>query len=175
MDKEKNKKFLFQEYLVNCEDAIDKNIMPANGRLYRLVHNPTIDKDLKPTSLWKFKSPGKSIDEEFDSIIPKGSSIEDQETQLADYLPSFNLTDLGAVAPFLDRYKKKTPEQRKQFLANKGEIVVAYDVTPADGRWWAQKNGHVLFQPYEGFKLDEHVAADFKYKHLDDYLNEQDE
>lgn len=38
-----------------------------------------------------------------------------------------------------------------------------------------RKNGHVLFQPYEEFKLDEHVAADFKYKHLDDYLNEQDE
>lgn len=175
MDKDNNKKYMFQEYLVNCEDAIDKNMMPANGRLYRLVHNPTIDKDLKPTSLWKFESPGKSIDEQFDYIIPEGSPIEDQEAQLGDYLPSFNTTDTGAVAPFIDRYKKKNSEQRKLFLANKGEIVVAYDVNPKDGRMWTQENGHVLFQPYEGFKLDEHVAVDFNYKHLDEYLNEHDE
>ena len=172
MAENENKKYLYQEYLVNCEEAIEKNMEPAHGRLYRLVHNPTIDKDLIPTSLWTFVSPGEEKCEDLDSIIPEGSSMEDQENQLGDYLPSFNLTDVGAVSPFLKRYKKKNPQQREQFLLRKGSVVAAYDVTPEDGRMWVQEDGHVLLQPYEGFRLDEHEAKDFQYKHLNEYLDE---
>lgn len=172
MAENKTKKYLYQEYLVNCEEAIEKYMEPAHGRLYRLVHKPTIDKDLIPTSLWTFESPGGDKCEDLDSIIPEGSSMEDQENQLGDYLPSFNLTDVGAVAPFLKRYKKKNPQQREQFLLRKGSVVAAYDVKPEDGRMWVQEDGHVLLQPYEGFKLEEHEAKDFQYKHLNEYLDE---
>lgn len=172
MEDNNKKDFMFQDYLVNCDDAIKMHMKPAKGRLYRLVHNPTVEKDLLPTSLWEYNTPIKSKQVKLGNVLPKGSPIEDQESQLGEYLPSFNLTDDGAVAPFLGRYKKKSPEQREQFLLNKGSRVVGYDVTPEDGRMWVQDSGHVLLQPYKGFKLDEHVAAEFRYKHLDEYLKD---
>ena len=44
------KRFMFQDYLVNCEDVISQ-MVPAEGVFFRLAHNPNTDIDIFPTSL----------------------------------------------------------------------------------------------------------------------------
>lgn len=155
------KHYKFAEYLVNCEDAIEKNMKPADGRVYRLVHNPHIPIDSLPTSLWDYETlTPKRVD--IPQTIPAGSPIEDQEQQLRDYLPSFNRSIDGAIAPFIDRFKCKDEEQKKNFILKKGNTVYAYDLVEQDGRLWEDSEGHVLLQPFDNFNLEEHIAKDFE-------------
>lgn len=151
--------YKFAEYLVNCEDAIEKNMRPAEGRVYRLAHNPHLPIDSLPTSLWEHKTlTPKKVD--IHETIPEGSSIEDQEEQLREFLPSFNRSIDGAIAPFVDRFKSMSDEKQKKFLLKKGNTVYAYDLIKQDGRLWEESDGHVLLQPFENFKLEEHIAKD---------------
>lgn len=151
--------YKFAEYLVNCEDAIEKNMRPASGRVYRLAHNPHLPIDCLPTSLWEHETlTPKKV--ELPETIPEGSSIEDQEEQLREYLPSFNRSVDGAIAPFVDRFMHMNEEKQKKFLLKKGNTVYAYDLIEQDGRLWEEPDGHVLFQPFENFNLEEHIAKD---------------
>lgn len=168
-DMSSEKKFMFQDYLVNCEDAISE-MVPAGGRLYRLAHNPNNEIDIYPTSLWNYASLTPETTE-LPNTIPTDSTIEDQEQQVKDYLPSFNISEEGAIAPFLDRLNKmKTSEQLLRFKSKKGSHVFAYDVQPEDGRMWVESDGHVLFQPYEGFQLADHMASDFTPVPIEIYI-----
>ena len=153
-------KYMFREYLVNCDDALAL-MEPADGRIYRLVHNPHLEIDIYPTSLWDYDSlTPKRMEEK--QTISAGSSLEDQQEQLREYTPSFNISSEGAVKPFLGRLKKmKTFQQFSHFKNTKGSHIFAYDVTPKDGMMWAEPDGHVSFLPYENFALAEHVALDF--------------
>lgn len=160
--------YMFQEYLLNCEDAISEMI-PANGRLYRLVHEQYLDIDIYPTSLWDYDSlTPKSVD--LPVTIPEGSSKEDQINQVKDYLPSFNVTDYGAIKPFVEGFLKKTEAARKKFLLKKGNVVRAYDLRPEDGRMLIEDDGHVLFQPIAGFNLKEHEASVVEARYFTDYV-----
>lgn len=160
--------YMFQEYLLNCEDAISEMI-PADGRLYRLVHDDYLDIDIYPTSLWDYDSLApKSVD--LPVTIPEGSSKEDQINQIKDYLPSFNVTDEGAVRPFVEGFLKKTESAREKFLLKKGNVVRAYDLKPEDGRMLVEDDGHVLFQPIAGFNLKEHEALGVEVKYFTDYV-----
>lgn len=168
------KRFMFQDYLVNCEDVISQ-MVPAEGVLFRLAHNPNIEIDIFPTSLWNYDSLTPKITELPDTI-PVGSTIDEQQEQVREYLPSFNVSDEGAIAPFVDKLNKmKTSLQLLSFKNKKGSHVFAYDVQPEDGRMWIEPNGHALFQPYEGFKLADHVASDFIPIPIENYIQHETE
>lgn len=159
---------MFQEYLLNCEDAISEMI-PANGRFYRLVHEQYMDIDIYPTSLWDYDSlTPKRVD--LPATISEGSPKDDQINQVKDYLPSFNVADYGAIKPFLNGFLKKTESARKNFLLKKGNVVRAYDLKPEDGRMLVEDDGQVLFQPIVGFELKEHEALGVKAKYFTEYL-----
>ncbi len=167
------KKFMFQEYLVNCEDVISEMI-PAEGRLFRLAHNPNVEIDIYPRSLWNYESLTPKIIE-LPNTIPTDSTIEDQQSQVKDYLPSFNISEEGVVAPFLGRWNKMKATKLMQFKSKKGSHVFAYDVRPEDGRMWVESDGHVLFQPYEGFSLADHMASDFIPVPIENYIQDETE
>ena len=158
----------FREYLVNCDDALAL-MEPADGRIYRLVHNPHLEIDMYPTSLWDNDSltPNKLEEKK---TIPAGSSLEDQQEQLREFTPSFNTSAEGAIAPFIGRLKKmKTDRQLLHFKERKGSHICAYDVTPKDGLMWVEPNGHVSLLPYESFTLEEHLAPDFTPIPIENY------
>lgn len=161
-------KYMFQEYLVNCDDALDL-MGPANGRIYRLAHNPNIKIDTYPTALWDYENLApKKID--IPQTIPPNSCLEDQQTQLREYTLSFNTSAEGAVKPFINRLKKmKTEEQLSNFKKKKGSHIFAYDVCPMDGLMWTESDGHISFLPYDGFSLDNRQAKDFTPISIDDY------
>ncbi len=160
--------FMFQEYLVNCEDAL--SIMtPAEGRVYRLVHIPTIENDICPIALWNYDELAPR-DVVVTKTIPANSSLEDQQKQLIEYTPSFNISEEGAANMFIDRIRRmKTPEQLLKFKNKKGSHICAYDLHPNDGLMWVESSGHVSFLPYEGFSLDEHLADDVLPRPIDDF------
>lgn len=152
-----NRKYKFEEYLVNCDDVIAQMI-PAKGRVYRLAHTPNKEIDFYPTSLWDYKSLTPK-EEEIPQTIPPGSSIEMQRDQVGDYLPSFNATTDGAASIFIDRFKSKSEAGRKGFVMTKGDAIYAYDIEDA-GRMLVEDNGHILLQAYEDFNLNEHISKE---------------
>ena len=154
------RKYMFQEYLVNCEDAL-ASMIPANGRIYRLAHKPNVEIDLYPTSLWDYETLApKEID--MPPIIPANSSLEDQQNQLREYTPSFNVSVEGAIKPFIERIEKmKTLQQFSNFKNRKGSHIFAYDLDSKDGLMWIESDGHVALLPYEDFSLSKHLAEGF--------------
>lgn len=152
-----NRKYKFEEYLVNCDDVIAQ-MVPAKGRVYRLAHTPNIDIDSYPTSLWNYENLSP-VEEDMPQTIPPGSSIEEQLEQAEDYLPSFNATVDGAAHIFIDRFKALSEAGRKRFLLRKGDAIYAYNIEDA-GRMLVEDNGHILLQPYEDFNLADHISKE---------------
>lgn len=161
-------KFMFQEYLVNCEDALS-SMIPADGRIYRLAHAPNQKIDIYPTALWDYEALAPS-EVDVPQTIPTNSSLEVQLEQLREYTPSFNTSVEGVVKPFIGRFEKmKTSQQFLNFKDRKGSHIFAYDMTPKDGLMRIGSDGHVSFLPYEGFSLDEHQAKGFTPIPIDNY------
>lgn len=161
-------KYMFQEFLVNCEDALAL-MVPAYGRIYRLAHNPNQDIDIYPTALWDYEALAPK-EVESQQTIPPNSCLEDQQEQLREYTPSFNTSVDGVVKPFIDRFEKmKTLQQFLNFKNKKGSHIFAYDVNPEDGLMWVEPDGHVSFLPYVNFSLDCHFAEDFTPVPIDNY------
>lgn len=172
------RKIMFHEYLVNCEDALSL-MTPADGRIYRLAHSPSLEIDVYPTSLWDYET---LAPKEFNSqqTIPIGSCLEIQQEQLREFTLSFNMSVEGVAELFKGRFKKmKTHRQFQDFKSKKGSHIFAYDVNPEDGLMWVESGGHVSFLPYEGFSLDEHLAEGFApvpieayNENINDYIKE---
>lgn len=152
-----NKKYKFEEYLVNCDDVIAQMI-PAKGRVYRLAHTPNKEIDFYPTSLWNYESltPNKEV---IPQTIPPDSPIDLQFEQVGDYLPSFNSTAEGAASIFIDRFKSKSEAGRERFVLTKGDAIYAYDIEDA-GRMLVEDNGHILLQAYEDFNIADHISEE---------------
>lgn len=169
-------RFMFEDYLVNCNDAIDQRMIPANGTYYRVVEDPEREKDIRPTSLWKFENLAES--ENMGLTIPAGEDIETQWKQVKDYSPSFNTSAEGAASMLMKFYKnRKTIKQKEKFLNEKGHFVKSYNLRPNDG--YIQKepdeSGHVIFQPFEGFDLKEHVNKDFQVKPFISFQDDEEQ
>lgn len=162
------RRYMFEEFLVNCEDALALMI-PADGRIYRLAHEPNQDIDIYPTALWNYEALApKELDVQ--QTIPPNSCLEDQQEQLREYTPSFNTSVEGVVRPFIGRFEKmKTSQQFLNFKNKKGSHIFAYDMNPKDGLMWVESDGHVSFLPYEDFSLENHLAEDFTPIPIDNY------
>ena len=163
-----NLQYMFQEYHVNCGDALSL-MTPADGRIYRLAHNPNQEIDIYPTSLWDYESL-TPIRIEQPVTIPPNSSIEEQIEHIREYTPSFNISIEGVIKPFIPRFEKmKTFSQFNKFKDRKGSHIYAYDVKPIDGKMMIESDGHVSFLPYEGFTLEEHIAKEFTPIPIENY------
>lgn len=162
------RKYKFQEYLANSEDALAL-MTPANGRIYRLAHDPNKEIDIYPTALWDYETLAPK-DVDIPQTIPPNCCLELQQAQLREYTPSFNISVEGVVKPFIGRFEKmKTLQQFLAFKTKKGSHIYAYDVEPKDGLMWVEPDGHVSFLPYEEFSLENHLAEDFTPIPIDNY------
>lgn len=179
-DKEKTKRnFKFADALEGCEDAINKYMVAADCVVYRLVHNPFNNIDELPNSVRKWEN---LTDDEIKLNIklPNESSIEEQWEHVRNYSLSFNIS-LESLAQFMQGmyYKRKTDRQKDNFLKNMGDTIAPLHLSPKDGM--IQKDpdeesnpGHVVMQPYEDFKLEDHIEWD-KAKGLFDFKFEKDD
>lgn len=170
------KKYKFQDpYLKGCEDALETLMSSPNGVYYRVVHDPIIDDDDVPQNLQEYKRLTQTI-VELPSSIPPGSSLEDQWKQVSEYSLSFNVSE-EKLAIFFNGMlgRRKNESQKKRLLEKKGNTIRAFRLTPKDGKIQTipDENGHLVFQPYEDFKLEDHIEYSFKPRNLSDYENKE--
>ena len=164
------KEFMFEEYLLGCDEAIDLHMKPASGLYYRAVHKDLIPIDIMPQDLVDYDSLTPKITDLPLALSP-GANLEEQEQQVRAFSPSFNISKEGVaekLGPFYLR--KKNDKQREKFLRRVGEIIVPVDLIEEDGLVWEESDGHVYFQPYKDFDLASHIAKDESGMLLVDYI-----
>ena len=148
------------------------------GVYYRLVHNPFHPNDDIPQPLQQWD--GLTSEQAMLSTkVQKGSSIDDQWEQVRNYSPSYNVSDEKLAAFFLGMLDKRRNDRQKQRLLNKkGDTIIAVRLTPNDGliQTCPDKNpdGHLVFLPFEGFNIDEHIDNTFEPRKLTDYRHEDE-
>lgn len=170
--------FKFADALENCDEAIEKYMCEPNGVYYRLVHNPLHPNDELPQPLQKWDAL-TTEEVALPTKISEGSSIDDKWAQTRNYSPSYNMSDGKLAAYFLGILdKRRTDRQKQKLLDKKGDTIVAVRLTPNDGM--IQKSpddnpdGHLVFQPFEGFSLKEHIDDTFEPRKLTDYRHEDE-
>ena len=69
-------------------------------------------------------------------------------------------------------------KQKQRLLDKKGDTIVAVRLTPNDGLIQESPDdtpdGHLVFQPFEGFNIEEHIDDTFKPRKLIDYRHEDE-
>lgn len=175
---QRNKSFKYADALENCEEAIEKYMSEPNGVYYRLVHNPLHPNDDIPQPLqqWDALTSEQAV---LATKVPEASSVKDQWEQVRNYSPSYNESDEKLAAFFLGMLdRRKNDRQKQRLLDKKGDTIIAVRLTPNDGliqtRPDDNPDGHVVFQPYEGFNLEEHVDNTFEPRKLIDYRHEEE-
>ncbi len=163
-------RYKFEEYLVGCDEAIEKYMTYPDGVYYRLSHNPIIENDELPNPLQKWDNLAGTT-EELKHQIEENSPIETQWIQVQGYSPSYFISD-DALAKFFigELHRRKTQRQKEKLLERKGDTIIAVKLTPNDGRISSpDEKGHVVFAPYKDFKLEEHQDKTWEPKKLLDY------
>lgn len=175
---QRKKSFKYADALENCDEAIEKYMSEPKGVYYRLVHNPLHPNDDIPQPLQQWD--GLTSEQAMLSTkVQKGSSIDDQWEQVRNYSPSYNVSDEKLAAFFLGMLDKRRNDRQKQRLLNKkGDTIIAVRLTPNDGliQTCPDKNpdGHLVFLPFEGFNIDEHIDNTFEPRKLTDYRHEDE-
>lgn len=172
------KSFKYADVLENCEEAIGKYMSEPNGVYYRLVHNPLHPNDDIPQPLqqWDVLTLEQST---LSTKIQKGSSVDDQWEQVRNYSPSYNVSDEKLAAFFLEMLdRRKNDRQKQKLLDKKGDTIIAVRLTPNDGLIQTSPDdnpdGHLVFLPFEGFNIDEHIDNTFEPRKLTDYRHEDE-
>ena len=111
--------------------------------------------------------------------VPKDTTIEDQWEQVRIYSPSYNVSDAKLAAFFWGMLNtRKNDRQKQRLLDKKGDTIIAVRLTPNDGLIQTNPDdnpdGHVVFQPFEGFNIEEHIDDTFKPRKLIDYRHEDE-
>ena len=170
--------FKYAEALEGCEEAIDKFMGEPNGVYYRLVHDPLHPNDEIPQPLQEWE--GLTVGQvPLPTKLGKGKSVEEQWEHVRNYSPSYNVSDEKLARFFLSMLdKRKTERQKQKLLDKKGDTIVAVRLNPDDGRIQQRPDdtpeGHLVFQPFEGFEMSEHIDYTFEPKKLMDYRHEDE-
>lgn len=173
-----NKSFKYADALENCDEAIEKYMSEPDGVYYRLVHNPLHPNDDIPQPLqqWDALTSEQVV---LTTKVPKESSIEEQWEQVRIYSPSYNVSDVKLAESFLVMLdRRKNDRQKQRLLDKKGDTIIAVRLTPNDGLIQTNPDdnpdGHVVFQPFEEFNIEEHIDDTFEPRKLIDYRHEDE-
>lgn len=149
-----------------------------DGVYYRLVHNPLHPNDDIPQPLqqWDALTSEQVV---LTTKVPKESSIKEQWEQVRIYSPSYNVSDVKLAESFLGMLdRRKNDRQKQRLLDKKGDTIIAVRLTPNDGLIQTNPDdnpdGHVVFQPFEGFNIEEHIDDTFEPRKLIDYRHEDE-
>lgn len=86
------KRFKRADKFVGSEDALEAYFIPAEGVMYRVVHNPVNENDYRVQSEQEFEGIANTRSDLPYTVIP-GSTIEDQYEHLRDWMLSYYLDD----------------------------------------------------------------------------------
>ena len=159
---------------VGCQEALDQYFIPADGVMYRAVHDPLQKNDELVQNEQEFEGIANTQSELPMTIAPN-SPLEDQYEHLKENSLSFFL-DIEKLAEWYwnnhDRRKNTTAKAR--FVTRMGTAVAKYNMVPEVGvmQREADSNGHLVVAEYAGINLDDFRDKEFGLQPLTDYKNE---
>lgn len=159
---------------VGCQEALDQYFIPADGVMYRAVHDPLQKNDELVQNEQEFEGIANTQSELPMTIAPN-SPLEDQYEHLKENSLSFFL-DIEKLAEWYwnnhDRRKNTTAKAR--FVTRMGTAVAKYNMVPEVGvmQREADSNGHLVVAEYAGINLDDFRDKEFGLQPLTDYRNE---
>lgn len=159
---------------VGCQEALDQYFIPADGVMYRAVHDPLQKNDELVQNEQEFEGIANTQSELPMTIAPN-SPLEDQYEHLKENSLSFFL-DIEKLAEWYwnnhDRRKNATAKAR--FVTRMGTAIAKYNMVPEVGvmQREADSNGHLVVAEYAGINLDDFRDKEFGLQPLTDYKNE---
>ena len=169
-------RFKRADKFVGCQEALDQYFIPADGVMYRAVHDPLQKNDELVQNEQEFEGIANTQSELPMTIAPN-SPLEDQYEHLKENSLSFFL-DIEKLAEWYwnnhDRRKNTTAKAR--FVTRMGTAVAKYNMVPEVGvmQREADSNGHLVVAEYAGINLDDFRDKEFGLKPLTDYRNERE-
>ena len=167
-------RFKRADKFVGCQEALDQYFIPADGVMYRAVHDPLQKNDELVQNEQEFEGIANTQSELPMTIAPN-SPLEDQYEHLKENSLSFFL-DIEKLAEWYwnnhDRRKNTTAKAR--FVTRMGTAVAKYNMVPEVGvmQREADSNGHLVVAEYAGINLDDFRDKEFGLQPLTDYKNE---
>lgn len=169
------KKLKRSEMFVGCEEALEAYFVPADGTMYRLVHDPVNENDYRVQNEQEFHGIANTNSNLPFTIAP-GSPIEEQYEHLREWMLSYYLDEMQLAEDmwgYLD--KRKSPAAKEKFKEKKGFSVAKYNMLPEVGIMQRNPdpNTHLVVAEYDGINLEDYRDDEFGLKSLTDYRNEQ--
>ncbi len=167
-------RFKRADKFVGCEDALGLYFVPADGVMYRIVHDPLQKNDELVQNEQEFEGIANTRSDLPMTIAPD-SPLEDQYEHLKENSLSFSL-DIEKLAEwYWDNHdSRKTLKSKERFVTRMGTAIAKYNMAPEVGvmQREADPNGHLVVAEYVGINLDDFRDKSFGLKPLTDYRNE---
>ena len=165
------KKFKRADKFVGSEEALEAYFIPADGVMYRLVHDPVNENDYRVQNEQEFDGIANTRSDLLFTVAP-GSTKEEQFEHLKEWMLSYYLDDERLAKDML-RYhdKRKTDAAKEKFKAKMGFSVAKYNMLPEVGVMQREPdpNTHLVVAEYEDINLEDYRDKEFGLKPLTDY------
>lgn len=165
------KKFKRADKFVGSEEALEAYFIPADGVMYRLVHDPVNENDYRVQNEQEFDGIANTRSDLPFTVAP-GSTKEEQFEHLKEWMLSYYLDDERLAKDML-RYhdKRKTDAAKEKFKAKMGFSVAKYNMLPEVGVMQREPdpNTHLVVAEYEDINLEDYRDKEFGLKPLTDY------
>lgn len=167
-------RFKRADKFVGCEDALGLYFVPADGVMYRIVHDPLQKNDELVQNEQEFEGIANTRSDLPMTIAPD-SPLEDQYEHLKENSLSFFLDNEKLAEWYWDNHdSRKTQKSKEKFVTRMGTAIAKYNMAPEVGvmQREADPNGHLVVAEYVGINLDDFRDKSFGLKPLTDYRNE---
>lgn len=165
------KKFKRADNFVGSEEALKAYFIPADGVMYRLVHDPVNENDYRVQNEQAFDGIANTRSDLSFTVAP-GSTKEEQFEHLKEWMLSYYLDDERLAKDML-RYhdKRRTDAAKEKFKAKMGFSVAKYNMLPEVGVMQREPdpNTHLVVAEYEDINLEDYRDKEFGLKPLTDY------
>lgn len=165
------KRFKRADKFVGSEAALDAYFVPADGLMYRVVHNPVNENDYRVQSEQEFEGIANTQSDLPYTVAP-GSAIEEQYEHLRDWMLSYYLDDKQLADDYWGYHDKRmTSGARENYKTKRGTVVAKYKMLPVVGVMQRDPdpNSHLVVAEYEDINLEDYRDKEFGLKPLTDY------
>lgn len=166
-------RFKRADKFVGCEEALDQYFVPADGVMYRIVHDPLQKNDVLVQNEQEFEGIANTRSDLPMTIAPN-SPLEDQYEHLKENSLSFFLDNEKLAMWYWHKHDRRSAMAKAKFVTRLGTAIAKYNMVPEVGMMQREvdSNGHLVVAEFVGINLDDFRDKEFGLKPLTDYRNE---
>lgn len=165
------RKFKRADKFAGSEEALEAYFIPADGVMYRVLHDPVNENDYRVQSEQEFEGIANTRSDLPFTVAP-GSSMEEQYEHLKDWMLSFYIDDVRLAEDYWKYHDtRRTTGSRENYKIKKGTVVAKYNMLPEVGLMQREPdpNTHLVVAEYEDINLEDYRDKEFGLKPLTDY------